>query len=508
MKKKCWVWFLAVLSCLLASPVWSMVLEVQDNTVFATGGVEGNEWNKLRDILDSHRIERVVFVNSPGGDLWTGMRVGRLIAERNIQTVVAGRCVSACSIMFMGGSERRFSDAFAPAQTYVGIHGPHSKLTKQVDASQAGQIYAFFALRMGDRFNDDLIKTALFEMDDAGALLYVYDPKRSPAKAPVHCRSEQMPMVACAKLAGNNALSMGLVTATDLVSVTLPPSMLEVPRIPGGLLQGSPVDAATLYPELAKQQCVTEACSKAVTGFAAQKDSRAMAFPLQGSGYGGSWGQDSASRAFLSAIYFCNHIKDKPARLCQVRVVNGQDVQGDAQLSVAEHAKALGALQRPQDRFYGNEQYGGGFTQFSELRTEKFTDATPQELPQVKTVGTQELAGWLTAPERPVVIDVSLSDSTLPTAASLVYGGHAMLDPGADAQLAKRIDALLQLLAPDRGRPLVIVGLDRQDWRSVNASVRASRAGYSNVAWYRGGLAAWKAANLPTARANFQAVAN
>ena len=507
MHRTWWRHLVGLAMCLWLGQSMAMTLEVQGNTVYASGAVEGNEWNKFRDVLGSAPIERVVFVNSPGGDLWTGMRVGRLFAERNLQTVVAGRCVSACSIMFMGGSDRRFADAYGPLQTYVGIHGPHNKLTKQVDTSQAGQIYAFFALRMGDKFNGDLVKTALFEMDDAGALLYVYDPKRSPAKAPVHCRSEQMAWQSCTKLAGQNALSMGLITSSELVTLTVPESMREVARIPGGLLQGGAVDSTVLFAELAQKQCLTEACNKAVSGFPAQKNNRALAFPLQGTGYGGSWGQDATYKAFLSAIYFCNHIKDKPARLCQVRVVNDVDVQADAQNSSAEHTKALGELRLPQDKFYANEQYGGSFTKFSELRTEKFSDSTPQELPQVRTVGTQDLAELLLAPERPVIVDVSLSDTTLPTAVSLVHGGSAWPDAGTDAELGKRIGALLQLLAPDPHRLLVIIGYDRQDWRGVNAAIRAARLGFSNVAWYRGGLAAWKAANLPTARANFQAVA-
>ena len=38
-----------------------------------------------------------------------------------------------------------------------------------------------------------------------------------------------------------------------------------------------------------------------------------------------------------------------------------------------------------------------------------------------------------------------------------------------------------------------------QCWESYNAALRAMRLGYREVLWYRGGLAAWKAAGLPTA---------
>lgn len=500
------VWTVAFVGLLWAWHAVAMNMEIRENTIFLSGGVDGTEWNKLRDVLGGQRIERIVFVNSPGGDLWTGMRVGRLIAEHKLQTVVVGSCISSCSIMFMGGSDRRFADTYAPSLTYVGIHGPHNKFTKQVDTSQAGQIYAFFAQRMGDKFNAELMKAALYEMDDAGALLYVYDPKRSPAKAPMHCRSLQTASSACTKLAGNNAVSIGLVTTDELVNVTLPVSMQEQLRIPGGVLTGATVDEGRLA-ELS-QLVSTQAGRDAVVGFGAKSVQRALAFPLEGKGAGSAWGYDTTAKAYLTALYNCNHVKDRKPRLCEVKVVNELDVSGNAAISADEHAKALAALTVPRERFYGNEQFGGGFVRFAELRTEKFSDTTPQELPQVKTIATQALATVLLEKERPVVVDISLADATIPTAVPLAYGGHAWAEPTKDTDLANRIAGLLQLISPDAKRLLVFVGYDKDDWRAVNAAVRATRAGYENVAWYRGGLTAWRAANLPTARAHVQAIAN
>ena len=37
---------------------------------------------------------------------------------------------------------------------------------------------------------------------------------------------------------------------------------------------------------------------------------------------------------------------------------------------------------------------------------------------------------------------------------------------------------------------------------SYNAALRLDALGYENLYWYRGGIAAWKAANLPTRMAN------
>ena len=44
--------------------------------------------------------------------------------------------------------------------------------------------------------------------------------------------------------------------------------------------------------------------------------------------------------------------------------------------------------------------------------------------------------------------------------------------------------------------------LDAKCWLSYNAALRLDALGYENLYWYRGGIAAWKAANLPTRMAN------
>lgn len=166
------------LACALLSllPLWAtaMTLETQGDTVFATGPV-GNDLLAFETHLANPAVKQVVFVNSPGGDLWTGLRVGRLIASKSLRTVAAGNCASSCAVMFMGGQERRFSDALPPNLTWVGIHGAHAKDTKRVDPVLQPQMFAWFKLAMGERFDSAVMNQALYEMDDAGGMLRVYD---------------------------------------------------------------------------------------------------------------------------------------------------------------------------------------------------------------------------------------------------------------------------------------------------------------------------------------------
>jgi PQQ-dependent catabolism-associated CXXCW motif protein len=483
-----------------------MTLLVQGNTLFAIGPV-GDDYRKFVDALDSKAVEQIVFVNSPGGELWTGMAVGRLIVEKGLKTVVAGTCASACSLMFMGGKTRAFSDAFPPALTYVGIHGPHFKLTSEVAPQLAAQLYAFYKSQMGEHFHEDLMNKALFEMDDAGSMFKVFDAFRPPKRVSYHCKSEHTLRKDCTEYPGANAYALGVVTSTEMTTVDLPADFKTRPGITGVELTTTVADPHALFKELSAGQCKSEACKKTFAEFSTYPDNKAVAIPLHDTGYGMANNRDSLPTAFYSALYFCNHVKDRPARLCETQVVNGYDVRNLYVQGELSHARALEQLQTPAQKFYANEEYGGGFTSAKEMRVQKVHDMTPAKLDGIQTVGTQELARLLKSPQSPVVVDVwAGADESIPGAVTLLAGGIALDDPVEDAAYEARFLGLLKRLSPDAAKPLVFYCMSRDCWLSVNAAMRARKLGYSQVAWYRGGWASWKAANLPTAQVVVRAV--
>ena len=95
-----------------------------------------------------------------------------------------------------------------------------------------------------------------------------------------------------------------------------------------------------------------------------------------------------------------------------------------------------------------------------------------------------------------LVFDVMGGPRYLPGAISLVpasQGGNF------EDQVQKDLKKYLERLTEGvRDRPMVFYCLNRECWMSYNAALRAIRLGYRNVLWYRGGLEAWKAAELPT----------
>ena len=496
----------AVLAICTAFAAHAMRVEVHGSVVFATGPVE-DDAGKFQDALDKAGVDTVVFVNSPGGDLWTGLRVGRMIEARGLKTVVAGYCVSACSVMFMGGRQRTFSDAFRPAQTFVGIHGAHNRDTRSVDPRMQPQLFAFYKQGMAGRFNADVMNRALYEMDDAGALLRVFDAQRTPRQAPYHCRSGQSLRQHCTEFKDQDALGLGVVTSNALTTLELPASFRQLPTILGRELTQPFEDPAAFFKTLVEQQCGVDACRKAVADFAATREHKAIAVPVGAPGLGYASNRDTAANAFVGAVYACNHIKDKPARLCEAQTVNGFDVRGLYVAGAASHAEALARLSAPAEKFYANEEYGGGMTSANGLRTQKFQDITPQRLDGIRTLGTRELAQALRGAQAPVLVDVWAGvNEAIPGAVTLLAGGLAFDDAAVDNAYEARFSGLLKLLSPDPLAPVVFYCQSRDCWLAVNAALRAKQLGYTQVGWYRGGMESWKAANLPLAEVVLRAV--
>jgi hypothetical protein len=487
--------------------VHAMTFQADGSTLYATGPVE-NDYAKFKDALDKPGLERIVFVNSPGGDLWTGMRIGRMIAEKDLHTVIAGYCVSACSIMFMGGKVRTFSDALRPTQTYVGFHGPHNKLTKAVSTEQSPQIYAFVKTAMGEKFNSDIMNRAFYDMEDAGALLRVFDDVRTAKTSTYHCKSALTQRKDCTEFKGASALSLGITTSSELTKLNLPNSMQPVLAILGASLNVPISDKDAFLEKIVEKTCTSDICKKLVRDYVGSREHSAMALPLEGPGIGTVWGKDSPTEAMISSVFSCNHGKDRPSRLCTVVVVNGFDMQSQLPGQRAAHEAAVAALNVPRDKYYANEQFGGGLAAGTAMRYNSFTDATPTKTEGVRVFGTQELATAIKGGQALVVLDAGSSEDVLPGSKALLYGGTVSEDAAKDAALEQRIHGLLKLLAPDPAVLLVVTGASRDDWRSYNAAMRARKLGYSQVGWYRGGLVAWKAANLPTAKIIVNAVAN
>jgi hypothetical protein len=218
----------------LAMSAQAMEFRIAGNELHLRGKVDGYEFALLKDALAEHpAIDTVVFRASPGGDAWTAYRVGEHIRDSGLRTVVAGPCVSACTIMFLGGRSRHFVQAERPEFLYLAFHGTwNSSLHEMNNPAIRGRVTLrdWVVSRTGGKVEPALLERFLGG-ERRAALLYVYDPeqlKRDDGVSMHFCEgleAKGKPFEVCEKIPGRDAFSMGFVNSTERVRVTPFPAL-------------------------------------------------------------------------------------------------------------------------------------------------------------------------------------------------------------------------------------------------------------------------------------------
>ena len=81
------------------------------------GDLEFGSMRAVREALAANPAVRTVRLESRGGRVAEGLALGRLIADRNLDTLVTGECSSACATAFAGGNRRLIGPA-----ARIGLH--------------------------------------------------------------------------------------------------------------------------------------------------------------------------------------------------------------------------------------------------------------------------------------------------------------------------------------------------------------------------------------------------
>jgi Predicted periplasmic protein len=80
------------------------------NAVLASGTIRWDDVERLDNFLAGLPSKRntAIYLNSPGGSLGGGIRLGKYFRQNRIKTVVEGNetCASACALAFLGGTDR------------------------------------------------------------------------------------------------------------------------------------------------------------------------------------------------------------------------------------------------------------------------------------------------------------------------------------------------------------------------------------------------------------------
>ena len=153
-----------------------------------------------------------------------------------------------------------------------------------------------------------------------------------------------------------------------------------------------------------------------------------------------------------------------------------------------------------QARSYGSEDRDWGVAPTSEFRTGDYHSPTPLAIPGGRVVRTTEVRAMLLGRSPPYLIDVLGGQGHRTIAGAFWMHGAGAGDLSA-AESRRFVSAVAKFSAGDRSRPIVFFCADSECWLSYNAALRAIAAGYTNIMWYRGGIAAWLHAGYPMSQA-------
>ncbi len=112
-----------LLCCLLSQPAAALHMRADGETLRLSGPVEADDCGRLKAALARHPARVVVLGDSGGGDSEAGYCMGAFLRAQGIETVIRGRCVSACSRIWLGGVRRRLEGP----DSRVGLHGNYNE---------------------------------------------------------------------------------------------------------------------------------------------------------------------------------------------------------------------------------------------------------------------------------------------------------------------------------------------------------------------------------------------
>jgi hypothetical protein len=94
-------------------------------TITVAGKIRENDWKTFAGIAKAENATKtIVALASPGGELYSALRMGLLIRKAGFATVVPENmeCASGCALMWLAGTPR-----MAGPKAAVGFHAPYSR---------------------------------------------------------------------------------------------------------------------------------------------------------------------------------------------------------------------------------------------------------------------------------------------------------------------------------------------------------------------------------------------
>lgn len=108
------------------------------------GDLEFGTTRAVRAALDGTAGVRLIELDSPGGRVLEGLALGRLLRDRNLDTVVLTECSSACVTAFSGGNRRLIGPT-----ARIGLHSAGGAGSNAAGVAQANATSDEFIARQG-----------------------------------------------------------------------------------------------------------------------------------------------------------------------------------------------------------------------------------------------------------------------------------------------------------------------------------------------------------------------
>jgi hypothetical protein len=196
----------------------AMTMIRQGDTMVMAGAVVHSDFQQFIDKLKEGPLKRVILLGSRGGDSQAAFDISERIRRQQISTVVAGPCVSACALIFMGGVERQMMGGKTLPGTRLGFHAPHYKETRKVSDVGTLRVSAWLKEASDGKFSGELLARAM-KINRAGDVLFFYypDPATAAARASVwFCDEGIRTRTECERLPGVDAVQAGILTSIAL----------------------------------------------------------------------------------------------------------------------------------------------------------------------------------------------------------------------------------------------------------------------------------------------------
>jgi hypothetical protein len=212
----------AAVFCLFVSlGAHALDIKIVENQMILSGPIEtGDGWTFNRAVSNNPKVDTLVFRNMPGGKIEEMDRMASTILERKLNTVVSGRCMSACAHIFLAGETRRFADDFPSHYAHLGFHGGYRSegSLKGWGGQPASNAYVWYVNRTSGKLDPELVKRWLTLEQSSGLAIFYYNSPDKIRSSPSYFCVRSMPIEQCEKI-GKSALDFGLITTAELAPV-------------------------------------------------------------------------------------------------------------------------------------------------------------------------------------------------------------------------------------------------------------------------------------------------